>query len=73
MIHQLQRWWRDNAPAVPAWAKAARIAFALTCTSAAAERVFSMVESMFGEEQVRSLADQLQAGVMLRYNKRIVG
>ena len=32
-----------------------------------------MVESMFGEEQVRSLADQLQAGVMLRYNKRIVG
>ena len=40
---------------------------------AAAERVFSLVESMFGEDQRRALADQVQAGVMLRYNKRMVG
>ena len=40
-----------------------------TSTSAAAERVFSMVESMFGVEQVYALADQIQSGVMLRYNK----
>ena len=67
-------WWRTNHPRFPAWAEAARIAFALTCTSAASERVFSLVESMFGEDlKVSSLADQLQASTMLRYNKRQVG
>ena len=47
--------------------------FAMSCTSAAAERVFSLVDSMFGEDQLRVLADQVQAGVMSRYNKREVG
>ena len=49
------------------------MAFTLTCTSAAAERVFSLVEAMTGLDQVRMLADQLQAGAMLRYNKGMVG
>ena len=43
--------------------------FTLTCTSAAAERVFSLVEAIFGTEQLSLLADQVQAGAMLRYNK----
>ena len=49
--------------------------FAFSCTSAASdsERVFSLVESMFGRDQVTALADQIQDGVMLRYNKRAVG
>ena len=47
--------------------------FALTCTSAACERVFSMVDSMYGSDQLSVLADQVQAGVMLRYNERSVG
>jgi len=33
----------------------------------------SLVEAMTGPDQVRMLADQLQAGAMLRYNKRMVG
>ena len=51
----------------------ARMAFGLSCTSAAAERVFSLVDAMYGEDQARVLAEQLQAAVMLRYNKRTVG
>ena len=47
--------------------------FAMTCTSAASERVFSLVQCMLGSEQDRVLADALRAGVMLRYNKRYVG
>ena len=47
--------------------------FALTCTSAASERVLSLVERMFGEAQTNLLADGLQAGTMLRYNDRVVG
>ena len=48
--------------------------FAMSCTSAAAsERVFSLVERMFGKTQVTLLADGLQAGTMLRYNGRVLG
>ena len=69
----LLRWWQVNSPTIPAWAQAARIVFAMSCTSAAAERVFSLVKTMYGEEQISALADQIQAGVMSRYNKRCVG
>ena len=50
------------------------LTFALSCSSAAAERVFSLVDAMFGEDQRTSLADQVQAGVMLltTTNKRMV-
>ena len=34
--------------------------------------MFSIVNSMFGDEQKLLLADQIQAGVMLRFNKRVV-
>ena len=36
----LLRWWSDNYRTIPTWGKAARMVFALTCTSAACERVF---------------------------------
>eukprot|EP00966_Prymnesium_polylepis_P187454 4346007-Prymnesium_polylepis.1 len=67
------KWWRINHPALPAWAKAARICFAILPSSAPSERVFSLVKSMFGDEQLSSLADQIQAAVMLNYNKRAIG
>ena len=69
----LLKWWRVNNPTFPAWAKAARICFAMLPSSAPSERVFSLVKGMFGDDQLGSLADQIQAAVMMRYNKRIVG
>ena len=42
-------------------------------TSAASERVFSLLEDMFGKGMEQSLADLIQAALMLRYNKRRVG
>ena len=47
--------------------------FAFTSSSAASERVFSLVDSMFGSDQKSTLADQLQGSVMLKYNKRQIG
>ena len=67
------KWWKMNHPQFPAWAIAARIVFAMLPSSAPCERVFSLVECMFGQDQLSSLADQLQGSVMLRYNKRAVG
>ena len=71
------RWWRDNCPTLPAWSKAARIAFVHPDVHAPLPqpraRRFSLVEAMFGTEQLSLLADQVQAGTMVRYNKRTVG
>ena len=47
-----------NANRIPTWALAARMVFSLQCSSAASERVFSLVKNLFGADQVRVLADQ---------------
>ena len=41
----LLKWWKANHPTIPTWAKAARIIFAMTPSSAASERVFSLVDA----------------------------
>ena len=69
---QVLTWWCASASCVPAWASAARIVFALAPNSASCERVFSLLESMFGDAQTSALADYLQAALMLRYNGRRV-
>lgn len=66
-------WWRNNGPKLPAWSKAARIVFAMSPNSAGCERVFSLLENMFTKEQKNVLADQLQASLMLKYNRREIG
>jgi hypothetical protein len=65
--------WRTNGTKMPAWRKAARTIFAIPPTSAASERVFSLLEAMFGKDQDSSLSDLIQAALMLRYNGRSVG
>ena len=67
---QVLAWWRANASQIPTWASAARIVFALSPNSASCERVFSLLESMFGDTQMSTLSDYLQAALMLRYNGR---
>ena len=37
------------------------------------ERVFSLLKLMFGDLQMTTLADYIQAALMLKYNKRQVG
>lgn len=69
---QVLKFWRNTRKEIPSWARAAQIAFAMSPNSASCERVFSLLESMFGEEQHRALADLLQASLFLRYNKRIL-
>ena len=66
-------WWRTNGKIFPAWAQAARIVFALSPNSAACERVFSLVKRLFGEQQLASLSDYINAALKLKYNGRSVG
>ena len=71
--NQVLGWWASNSRKFPAWAEAAQTVFAFTPNSAAAERVFSMLKAMFGDQQLGALADIIQTALMLRYNKRNVG
>ena len=70
---QILKWWETHGASIPTWAKAATIVFAMSPNSASCERVFSLLETMFGDEQMSALADYIQASLMLRYNKRSVG
>ena len=70
---KLLKWWRTNAKVFPAWALAARVAFAISPNSACCERVFALLKSMYGDQQMSVLADLIQAALMLRYNGRRVG
>ena len=61
--------WRRNHRKFPTWAKAACIIFAMTPNSAGAERVFSLMKAMFGDDRSLSLTDLLEGSLMLKYNK----
>ena len=62
-----------NAQTLKAWSKAAKIVFAIPPTSAASERVFALLKNMFGDNQILSLGDYIEAALMLAYNERKVG
>lgn len=65
-------WWADRAKnkQIPAWRMFARNVFSLQPSSAAAERVFSILRSMVDDSQQRALSDLLEATCMRRYNHR---
>lgn len=65
--------WADQSVEFPTWAKAAQIVFALTPNSASCERVFSCLARVFGKDRDSTLGDQIEAALMLTYNKRSIG
>ena len=44
--------------------------FSFTPSSAASERVFSLLKQLFGDQQLSSLMDYIQGSIMLNYNDR---
>ena len=66
-------WWANNGKDFPTWALAMQIVGSFTPNSVAAERVFSLLNLMFGDTQMSALADMIQSALMLCYNKRTVG
>ena len=67
------KFWSTHGEKFKEWSKAARIIFSFTPSSATCERVFSLLKYMFGETQMSSLSDYIQAALMLKYNERTVG
>ena len=64
-------WLKNHSTEPPHWSDAVCKVLLVQSSSAAAERVFSIVKSSFGPQQDRSLQDYVQSSLMLQYNKKI--
>lgn len=66
--HELAHWWTLMRGDLPEWSIVVSCAVLLVPSSAGAERVFSMITSMFDDDQDGALEDYKEASLMLRYN-----
>ena len=57
-------WWKSHAMELPKWANAFRLVLLVQPSSAAAERVFSILQHFTAQQQ----EDYLKLSVMLQYN-----
>ena len=62
--------WKNNETGLPTWAKAAQQVLLVQPSSAASERVFSLLRNSFGERQNASLQDYIETSLMFQYNNR---
>ena len=58
--------WKLNTISLPRWSAAVRRALLVQPSSAAAERVFSLLKLSFGDQQDNSLQDYIEASLMLQ-------
>ena len=57
-------WWKLNTISLPRWSAAVRRALLVQPSSAAAERVFSLLKLSFGGQQDNSLQDYIYRGLV---------
>ena len=62
--------WKDHTASIQRWSNTAQNVLLLQPSSAAAERVFSVLNNTFASKQLRALEDYVEASIMLQYNKR---
>ena len=58
-----------NSVRLPHWASLVMKLLLIQPSSASAERVFSLLNNAFNDQQDNALEDYLEASVMIRYNK----
>lgn len=63
-------WWKNHSDDHPTWSTIFRKILLVQPSSAAAERVFSILQSSFSKLQESSLEDYVESSVMLQYNNR---
>lgn len=62
------QWWARHAREVPHWASACSKILLLQPSSAASERVFSLLQNSFSDRQESALEDYIETSLMLQYN-----
>lgn len=63
-------WWERHAATLPHWAAACRKVLLCQPSSAAVERVFSVLNNTFKHSQYSALEYYVETAVMLQYNKQ---
>ena len=63
-------WWKINMNYLPKWVSALQKVLLIQPSSAASERVFTLLKASFAEQQDCSLQDYVESSIMLQYNKR---
>jgi len=63
-------WWEIHQQEIPNWAKARKKILLIQPSSAASERVFSLLENSFRDNQACAMEDCIEASIMLQYNLR---
>jgi hypothetical protein len=68
-------WWKNHSSpgsdsCLPHWSSAVQKVLLVQPSSATAERVFSMLNQSFGEQQQNALEDLVETTIMLQCNKR---
>ena len=66
----LLEWWDRQELTLPHWFASVRKIILIQPSSAAAERVFSLMKASFNRSQDRALQDYIEASLMLQYNRR---
>ena len=61
--------WKQYANNFPKWKEVTAKILLLQPSSAAAERVFSLLKNSFGDQQLKSLEDYIEASLVIQYNK----
>ena len=68
----LSDWWRYNSGELPHFAFVLRAVLTNAPNLCPPERLFSMFNATFGEDQQRSFGDYLELAMQSQYNKRNV-
>ena len=63
-------WWKNNSNELPNWSAAAAKVALVQPSSAAVERVFSLLRCSFGVQQDLTLQDYIECSLMLQYNSK---
>ena len=66
------KWWKSHEKNgwLPNWTRTCKMILLVQPSSAAAERVFSILNNSFSSQQESSLEDYIQLSVMMQYNYR---
>ena len=67
-LGKVEAFWSTHK-LLPAWTEFAHLVFLLQPTSACAERAFSILKYIMGDQQVSLLIDKIEASLMLKYNR----
>ena len=63
-------WWEIHEEEIPNWAKACKKILLIQPSSAASERVFSLLENYFRDNQACVMEEYIEASIMLQYDQR---